>query len=399
MSDALAARLRDEIRAAGPITFARFMEAALTDPEHGYYTRGAPRPSREGDFLTAPEMDPIFGLTLARQVDDCWRLLGRPDPFVLREHGAGSGALAVAIVEGLRADGSDLLLPGSSDRPALVYEPVEVDRLRLEALVARLAAAAPEVVVRPVPTDDPGRAALTGVVLANELVDALPVHRVVGRPERPDGIAEVLVGWEEVPGTPANGRFVDVVGDPTTPALAARLAAEGIVLSEGQSAEIRLADAGWVDAVALGLARGYVLVIDYGAPAAELYDATRRPVGTLLAYAGHRALDDVYTDPGDRDLTAHVDVTALEAAAAAAGLEVLGRTTQAAFLLACGLEEVFGRLRSDPALTPERYLTLRSAVRRLLDPRLLGGFFVLALGRDLPPEARRIRGLPAAEDR
>jgi SAM-dependent MidA family methyltransferase len=135
-----------------------------------------------------------------------------------------------------------------------------------------------------------------------------------------------------------------------------------------------------------------VLVIDYGAPAADLYDPVRRPAGTVLAYAGHRASDDLYADPGDRDLTAHVDATALEDAAVASGLEVLWRTTQAAFLMACGLEEVFGRLREDPALTPERYLTLRSAVRRLLDPRLLGGFFVLALGRGLPPGAHRLRG-------
>lgn len=394
MSDALAARLRDEIRALGPIPFARFMEVALTDPDLGYYTRGAPRPAREGDFLTAPEMDPVFGLTLARQVDECWRLLGRPDPFVLREHGAGSGALASSIVDGLRADGSALLDPGTAGAPPLRYEPVEIDAARRRELTVRLAATAPGVAVAdPVPG-----LRMSGLVLANELVDALPVHRVVGRPGAPDGIAEVLVGWADDPAAPLGGRFVDVVADPSTPALAARLAAEGMVLADGQAAEVRLADAAWVAGVARDLERGHVLVIDYGAPAAELYDATRRPEGTLLAYSAHRALDDVYGDPGDRDLTAHVDITALEAAAAAAGLEVLGRTTQAAFLLACGLEEVLGRLRADPALTMERYLTLRSAVRRLLDPRLLGGFFVLALGRGLPAGGDRLRGLAGRRD-
>jgi SAM-dependent MidA family methyltransferase len=393
MSDVLAARLRDEIRYGGPITFARFMEVALTDPQHGYYTRGAPRPAREGDFLTAPEMDPVFGLVLARQVDECWRLLGRPDPFVLREHGAGSGALAAAIIDGLRADGSGLVAAGPGGTVPLWYEPVEIDPARLGDLLARLAGIAPEVTVAASPTEG---APMTGLVLANELVDALPVHRVVGRA---GGIGEILVGWEDDPRAPLGGRFADVVADPSTPALAARLAREGIILAEGQQAEVRLDDAPWMAGVARDLERGYVLVIDYGAPAAELYDSARRPAGTLLAYAGHRAFDDVYTDPGDRDITAHVDVTALERAAAASGLEVLGRTSQAAFLLACGLEEVFGGLRADPSLTPERYLTLRSAVRRLLDPRLLGGFFVLALGRALPPEARRIRGIAGAEDR
>lgn len=395
MSDLLAIRLRDEIRVGGPITFARFMDVALTDPEHGYYTRGVARPAREGDFLTAPEMDPVFGLVLARQVDECWRLLGRPDLFTLREHGAGSGALAVAIVEGLRADGSGLAAPGPDGRAPLRYEPVEIDARRRAILVARLAATAPEVVGRePAPGDR-----MTGLVLANELVDALPVHRVVGRPGSAAGIAEILVGWADDPAAPLGGRFTDVVAEPTTPTLAARLADEGIALADGQPAEVRLVDADWVAGVARDMERGYVLVIDYGAPAAELYDPARRPAGTLLAYAGHRALDDVYTDPGDRDITAHVDVTALERAAAASGLEVLGRTSQAAFLLASGLEEVFGRLRADPSLTPERYLTLRSAVRRLLDPRLLGGFFVLALGRALPPEARRIRGVAGADGR
>ncbi len=385
MSDALAIRLRDEIRAGGPITFARFMEVALTDPEHGYYTRGASRPARAGDFLTAPEMDPVFGLTLARQVDECWRLLGEPAIFTLREHGAGSGALAVSIVEGLRADRSGLVVARSDGPAPLRYEPVEIDGRRREALVPRLAETAPEVVVG---EPDPGQR-MTGFVLANELVDALPVHRVAGRP---GGIDEVLVGWDDDPAAPLGGRFTDVVAEPTTAALAARLTDEGVVLAEGQPAEVRLADADWTAGVARDLERGYVLVVDYGAPAADLYDPARRPAGTLLAYAGHRALGDVYADPGDQDLTAHVDATALERAATASGLDVLGRTTQAAFLLGCGLEEVFGRLRADPALTPERYLVLRSAVRRLLDPRLLGGFFVLALSRGVPPEARALRG-------
>lgn len=391
MSDALSLRLRDEIRAGGPITFARFMEVALTDPELGYYTRGAPRPAREGDFLTAPEMDPVFGRTVARQVDDCWRLLGEPATFTLREHGAGSGALAISIVEGLRADGSWLVRVGPDGRGPLRYEPVEIDVRRREAFVARLAEAAPEVVVGEPAAGD----RITGLVLANELVDALPVHRVVGRA---NDLGEVLVGWAEAPAEPLGGHFVDVVGAPSSPALAARLAAEGIVLADGQAAEVRLADEGWVAGVARDLRRGHVLVIDYGAPAADLYDPARRPDGTLLAYADHRALADVYAEPGDRDLTAHVDITALEGAAVAYGLAVLGRTTQAGFLLACGLEEVFGALRTDPATTMERYLSTRSAVRRLLDPRLLGGFFVLALGRDLPPGAERLRGLAGAPE-
>jgi SAM-dependent MidA family methyltransferase len=386
MSDALTARLRDEIRAGGPIAFARFMEVALADPADGYYTRPEPRPTREGDFLTAPEMDPIWGHALARQVDECWRLLGSPAAFTLREHGAGSGALAASVVAGLRADGSGLLAPGQGGRVPLRIEPVEINPFRRRELADRLAALAPEVAVAdPVPGEP-----ITGLVVANELVDALPVHRVVGGT---DGMAEVLVGWRDEPIAPLGGRFVDVVADPTTPALAARLDAEGIVLEDGQAAEVRLADEPWIDAVMRDLRRGHVLVIDYGAPARELYDPALRPAGTLLAYLGHRAIDDVYTDPGGRDITAHVDVTSLERRAAVRGLAVLGRTTQAGFLAGCGLEDLLEAIRSDPATTFDRYLVLRSSIRRLLDPRLLGGFFVLALGCDLPPGADHLRGL------
>ena len=152
MSDALLGRIRDEIRASGPVSFSRFMERALAEPGLGYYAQPAARPTREGDFLTGPELHPILGRALARQVDECWRLLGRPDPFTVREYGAGSGALAAAVVEGLRADGSGLLErsrstsspdlaagpgPGAAagsaaarDAAVLRFEPVELNPYR-----------------------------------------------------------------------------------------------------------------------------------------------------------------------------------------------------------------------------------------------------------------------------
>ena len=201
------------------------------------------------------------------------------------------------------------------------------------------------------------------------------------------------MGWEDDPAAPTGGRLVDVLADPTTPALAARLAAEGVALAEGQPAEVRLADEPWLDDVSRDLARGYVLVIDYGAPAADLYDPARRPAGTLLAYRGHRVHDDVLADPGDQDVTAHVDLTSLERAGAARGLDPLGRTTQARLLAGCGIADIFEAVRSDPGTTAEEYLALRSAVGRLLDPWRLGGFAVVVLGRALPPGAERLRGL------
>ena len=184
-----------------------------------------------------------------------------------------------------------------------------------------------------------------------------------------------------------------MLADPTTPALAERLASEGVALADGQSAEVRLADDPWLEAVARDLRRGHVLIIDYGAPAAALYDPARRPAGTLLSYRGHEVRDDPYADPGDQDLTAHVDLTALEDGAGRRGLLPLGRTSQARFLVACGLGDVLESIRSDPATTFETYLAVRSAVGRLLDPRATGGFAVLALGRDLPRGGEVLRGL------
>jgi SAM-dependent MidA family methyltransferase len=362
--EALVARIRDEIERDGPMTFARFMDLALYDPDGGYYRATAARPGREGDFLTAPEAHAIFGATLSRVVADAWGRLGRPDPFVIREHGAGTGALALAILDGLAAEHPDLAAIAR-------YEPVEVDPRRLEALAERLAAGGHE--SRLAAPAGPG-APVTGFVMANEVLDALPTHRLVQR----DGVVrEVRVG------VGAAG-FVDVETEPSTPALAARLADEGVWLRDDQRAEVCLAIQPWIERAAAGLRRGVLLLIDYGYPAAELYDPVRRGQGTLRAYLRHRVHDDPYRHVGRQDLTAHVDVTAVERAAAGAGLDHLGTTTQAEFLVGLGAEELLRAIQADPATTMETYLEVRSAVIRLLDPGAMGRFRVMAFGRGWP---------------
>src|SRR6185295_3564507 len=225
--DALVERIRAEIRRAGPMSFARFMELALYAPDGGYYRDAATRPGREGDFITAPELHPIFGWSLARGLDEIWRRLGEPSPFVVREHGAGGGALAVAILDGLRDMGSTLL-------DVIAYEPVEIDARRLEAFTVRLAAAGHGGRQR-----EPAGGSFTGVVLGNEVLDALPVHRV-GR--RADRLVELAVGLG------ADDAFVEVETELTTPALAERLAAEGVELADGQTAEVCLALDDWIAA-------------------------------------------------------------------------------------------------------------------------------------------------------
>ena len=372
-------RIRTEIDAQGLMTFARFMELALYDPEDGYYRVAADRPTRAGDFLTAPELHPIFGAALARQLEEIWQRLGEPSDFVLREYGAGAGTLGLTILRALAGagpGGAGAASPGLA--AALRYTPIEINEHRRADLTERLVEAgfgANLALDRPL--DEPA----TGCVLANEFLDALPVHRVIWQSGQ---LRERFVGWD-------GQGLCDVVGPPSTPALAQRLADEAVQLVEGAQAEICLAIDGWLREVATGLRLGCVLVIDYGYPAAELYGPTRAN-GTLRAYAGQQVHDDPFVAVGRQDLTAHVDLSAVERAALAVGLSQLGVTSQAEFLVGVGVDVLLEAIRADPATTAEEWLSVRSALHRLLDPRLLGGFRVLALGRGMPTEPA-LRGL------
>ncbi|HYM82863.1 MAG TPA: SAM-dependent methyltransferase, partial [Candidatus Dormibacteraeota bacterium] len=167
----LVRQLRAEIERDGPITFARFMEVALYDPSHGYYATSEARPTRAGDFLTAPELDPVFGRLIGRQVTECWERLGRPIDFTVREYGAGRGTLAVTLLEGMRADGSELA-------GRLRYEPIEVDPTRQRAVQERVRRAAFGDTLPGGPAGpeegESGAGALrplVGVVIANEFLD------------------------------------------------------------------------------------------------------------------------------------------------------------------------------------------------------------------------------------
>jgi SAM-dependent MidA family methyltransferase len=319
-----------EIDERGPITFARFMERALYEPELGYYAASRDRTTRSGDFLTAPELHPIFGHTVARQVERMWERLGRPTDFTVREYGAGRGTLGRALPAGM------------------AYEPIEYDQPR------------------------PARK-LTGIVLANEFLDALPVHRVVARD---GGLRELKVGRSE-------GRLIEVETELSDPRLAKWFDGRRIQLTDGQRAEVNLAMLDWLAEVVRDLERGYVLVFDYGLPATELY-GRERATGTVRAFRAQHVGSDVLGAVGHQDITAHVDLDALEDGARAAGLDVIQRTRQAEFLLANGLDEVYRALRDAPDTDWNSALTLRAAVARLLDPRGMGGFAVEILGRDAP---------------
>lgn len=370
--EALADAIRDEIRRDGPITFARFMARALYEPGHGYYRRAEPGPGRSGDFLTAPEAHPIFGASVGRVVAQAWAALGRPAAFTVTEPGSGTGALAAGLLGGLRDDASPLL-------EAVRYRPVEVEPARLATLRARLEAEG--LADRLTASDAPATPAEDGAVVANEVLDALPVHRVIGRP---GGLRELYVGLGE------DGRFEHVEGEPSAPALAERLDAEGVALGVGRVTEICLEIDDWLAAATRHLARGLVLLIDYADEPAALHGPAR-PTGTLRAFARHAVGADPFRHIGRQDLTATVDLGAVRTAAARAGLEPLGETTAGELLAAAG-DNLPGRYLAKDGATLQDALLLRSALTRLLDPSGLGGFRVLAFGRGLPP-GTRLEGL------
>jgi len=369
-SAALTASIRDEIADRGPITFARFMERALSDPAHGYYATSGDRPTRTGDFLTAPELHPIFGATLARQIDEMWQRLGGPKDFVLREFGAGTGALFLAIVEGLASIESPLA-------KSMRYEPVDFARQRAQ-IVERLTQAGHA--DRLVPVAQRGRVPI-GVVLANEFLDALPVHRVI---QLNGELREIHVDWRD-------GRFAEVAGPLTNERLVTWFADRDVQLAEAQRAEVNLAMLDWIRDVSSNLGHGYVVVVDYGAAAQDLYGPTR-PTGTIRAFRSQRVSGDVLSGVGERDITSHVDFDALERDARARGLDLAGRRRSNEFLLACGLDDAYQQARDQAAGDWDASMNLRSAIQRLLDPNALGGYLVSVMGKDAPVEPP-LRGL------
>ncbi len=375
----LVAALRGEIAADGPITFARFMECALYEPGHGYYRRPEAGPGRvAGDFLTAPEAHPIFGAAIGRLLEQAWDAMGRPASFTVTEPGAGTGALAAGLLGGLRDLGSPLL-------DAIRYRPVEVEPGRLDALRDRLAAdgLAGCLAIGTGADADPSDATVIGAVVANEVLDALPVHRVVGRPE---GLRELLVTIDDA------GAFAWLEAEPTTLDLAARLGSEGIALADGQVTEVCLAIDGWLAGATRHLARGPVIFVDYAAEPADLHGPAR-PTGTLRAFARHAVGADPFRNVGRADLTATVDLAAVRAAAAGAGLAPVGETTQAELLARAGTSDLTDAYLRRPGARLQDALDLRSALARLMDPRGMGGFRVLAFGRGLPDDL----ALPALE--
>jgi len=254
----LTAILRQEIARNGPISFYRFMDAALYDPTHGYYRQPRDPFGKDGDFFTAEQLQPVFGILIAARIRMLYRDMGEPSDFTVVELGPGRGEM-VEVEHALACSKNWKLVPLGADLPEQFQ----------------------------------------GVVFSNEFFDALPVHRVVWVAGEP---RESLVGWRDnrfvwVDGPPVTGEIQDYV-ERYFPESAGRL-----------SAEVNLDALRWMERISQRLESGYVFTIDYGYTAAE---SKRFPAGTLMSYRRHVAIENVLKDPGGQDITAHVCFTALE---------------------------------------------------------------------------------------
>jgi SAM-dependent MidA family methyltransferase len=365
----LAELLAERIRRFGPITFADYMRECLYHPVLGYYSRAESK--RFADYYTSVDVHPIFARLLARQFAEMWESLGRPEEFTLVEAGAGVGRFASQVLDFCEAKLTDFYF-------ALRYVAVErsASRRELAVIAAKRHAAAGKFTAS---AEVPVHIA-AGCFFSNELVDALPVHRVVMEnshslkpvPLDVGSLKEIFVDFRD-------GRFVDVVAPVSTCAITEYFAAQGITLSEGQHAEAGLEACDWIGEVGRRLARGYVLTIDYGHPANDLFD-DHHMRGTLLAYQNHRASEEFYASPGEQDLTAHVNFTALESWGKRSGLETAGFTSQTAFLLALGQGNEFADLYDEGQTEAER-TKARLQLKTLIHPEGMGERFQVLIQR------------------
>lgn len=368
----LQAVIRERIRTAGPLPFAAWAELALYHPELGYYARAARRSGRAGDFFTSVDLGPLFGALLASQFAEMWRLTRAAADrarFDLVEAAAGDGRLARDVLDAAATDDPDFYA-------AVDLHLVERSRAARAAQAAALGPHAGKLA-----SSGPGLPpAVRGAVFANELLDALPPHLLQ---MTAGGLREVYVDVDS-----RTGGFVERLGPLSDARVRAHVDERGIRLAEGWRAEVAPAAADWVRQAVAALDRGFLLLIDYGHEARELYSATHA-AGTLAACRRHRAADAAggasppwLAAPGEYDLTAHVDLTLVRDTAERGGARTLGVLDQTYFLLGLGAVERAARESAGGGAAAA--LRRRLALKSLLVPGGLGSTHkVLIFGKDV----------------
>ena len=380
-SHALTQIIVAEIQAAGGwMSFARYMELALYAPGLGYYSGGSQKFGESGDFMTAPELTPLFGQTLARQVAQVLMQISPNDPGrdkTVIEVGGGSGRLA-----------ADMLLTldelGCLPKHYFILELSGELRARQATTLAEFA---PALAARVEWLDDLPPT-FSGCLIANEVLDAMPTHAVRcdadGACERGVTVADGRLAWAEP--SKDGRRFVEAENRGLSPIDSPIDSIDLVDLP--YDGEISLAAQAWVATLARRLECGALLLIDYGLPQRELYHPSRNG-GTIRCHYRHRVHNDPFWYPGLSDITSHVDFTAVAEAGFDAGLEVLGYANQASFLINCGIAELLqARKENSPVgagdTLSNQSLRANGAVNLLISPNEMGELFkVIALGRGI----------------
>jgi SAM-dependent MidA family methyltransferase len=365
----LAEQLRQRIRREGDITFHDWMEAALYEPAEGYYQRSDRRRwGREGDYRTSPERSRLFAATFARYFAQLYEQLERPVTWTIVECGAGDGSFAAGVLETFATRFPAVLAATNY----IVYEVSDDARQRAHE---RLVEFGERVQFQ---SDWDLIAIESGICFSNELLDAFPVHRVIQDAHR---LAELYVTVDE------NDKFAWTNGPLSTPRLSDFVRTHSLTLVEGQTIEINLAVEDWLVQVARKLTNGFLITVDYGAEAAELYDPQLRPHGTLRAFSRHAFVDDVLAQPGEYDITASVNWTQVKSAGERLGLKPIDFASQDKFLLQAGLLDELEYQLSNAASEAQKATLTTGAREMILPGGMAASFQVLVQQRVEEEEA------------
>src|SRR5574340_123061 len=327
------------IKSEGPITFKTFMEMALYEPELGYYTSQKIRIGKSGDFYTSSHLHPAFGIMIGKQIEEMWKIMGRPSAFQIVEIGSGAGYLCKDILDYFRGI-SDKRQEASREKEIykhLQYIIVELNPAMRENQKDLLSAFSDRVnwasSIRELDN-------IKGCILSNELLDAFPVHII----EMNNEIEEIFVSTD-------NEKLTEIKGTPSTSGIADYIKEFSIELEKGHRTEINLEIKKWLGEINSVLTEGFILTIDYGYSSGDYYSEDRNR-GTLLCYHKHQITEDPYQNTGEQDITAHVNFSSLKRWGEELGIKTIGFCRQGTFLVSLGIDEAIAEIHKNSADYP-----------------------------------------------
>lgn len=345
---ALVDRLHQRIRIEGPITFYQWMKAALYDPDEGYYCRGdRDKWGRAGDYRTSPERSPLFAATFARYFAGLYAALNSPTQWTIVESGAGGGHFAERVLQTFQ-DRSPQIFEATK---YVIDELSEDSRLRTRDRLIRFGEHVEFKNLEELSTLNPA------IIFANELIDAFPVHRVL---IRGDVLRELYVDVNEA------GDFEWLIGEPSKPAKESFIQL-GIQLEDGQIADVNPEIKKWIELISCKLKGGYLIIVDYGSEATDLYRASERPKGTLRAFHAHRLAENILARVGEQDLTTSIDWTLVKRLEGENGFRIIEFERQDRFLLKSGFLEELEQGVLETHSEAEK-LRLRASAREMILP-------------------------------